>query len=121
MPYGDPLSQIGTTNGMAVELRLGTSKYVDGLNGQNKKTSDENAVVAVPSRSDDKARATPITIDYTSTYSSTSLGMDPMVSQASVIHELAYGRIGTFIPKAAGGTGYPIPRDSSTHYLDVVV
>lgn len=121
MPYGDPLSQIGTTKGIAAQLHLGYSRPVEGQDEQAGRTTSGNAVVAVPSRPREKSQAQPIRIDYTSSSGVTTYGMDPMVSQASVIHELAYGRINTIASKAATGTGYPIPRDMTMHDLDLFV
>jgi len=122
MPYGDPLSQIGTTKGIAAELHLGTVRYVEGKDEQSDRASGENAIVALPARTGDKTRsAEPIRIDYTASYGINTYGMDPMVSQASVIHELAYGRISTVISKTGGGTGYPISRDVNAHDLDIIV
>jgi len=50
-----------------------------------------------------------------------SLGMDPIVSFASVIHELTYGRIETASPAAGRTAAYPVPGGPTTHFLDVVV
>jgi hypothetical protein len=118
MPYGESLSQIGTANGLAASLHPGTVRYVG---DQDSRATGGNAVTVLPSRTGEKTQAKPIIIDYTPSSGTNSYGMDHMVSQASVIHELAYGRIRTAIPRTGSGTGYPIPRDASTHDLDIIV
>jgi hypothetical protein len=120
MPYGESLSQVGTTKGIAAELHLGALRYVDGQD-EYSRASGENAIISLPARTSDKPQAKPIRIDYTASSGIYSYGMDPMVSQASVIHELAYGRINTAVSKTGGSTGYPIPRDLNAHDLDIIV
>ncbi len=121
MPYGGPLSQIGSMNGGAAELYPGPLKYLENGNGHSSRTSGDNAILAVPVETGGKARAKTIRVDYTSSPVVGTYGMDPMVSKASVIHELAYGRIDTSVPGKARGTGYPIPGNYGRHALDIVV
>jgi hypothetical protein len=120
MPYGESLSQIGNATGIAAEVNLGSFRYVENQDDQYNRTSGGNAIANLPARTGEKQQAKPIRVDYTSAYGVSSYGVDSMVSQASVIHELAYGRISTVIPRT-GGTGYPIPRDMTQHDLDIIV
>jgi hypothetical protein len=120
MPYGDPLSQIGNAKGGAAELYLGTLRYIEAQGEQTGRASSENAVVSVASRPSQKSQPEPITINYTASSGAGSFGMDPMVSQASVIHELAYGRISSTVPQSTRNSGYPIPSDMATHQLDLI-
>ncbi|MGC9324044.1 MAG: hypothetical protein ACP5G0_04765 [Desulfomonilia bacterium] len=53
----------------------------------------------------------------------TTLGVDPMVSQASVIHELAYGRIETELDvfPVAKGIAYPAQKEETVHSVDILI
>ncbi|MDT8272590.1 MAG: hypothetical protein RRA35_05300 [Desulfomonilia bacterium] len=53
----------------------------------------------------------------------TTLGVDPMISQASVIHELTHGRItGEFelFPSRKDAV-YPLPREEVGHSVDLFI
>jgi hypothetical protein len=121
MPYGGPLSQIGSMQGRAAELHLGSLKYIENQGGQSSRPSNDTTILAVPVETRDKPQAKTIRVDYTTSPGINTYGMDPMVSKASVIHELAYGRIDANIPKTGKGTGYPIPGDYGNHNLDLIV
>lgn len=121
MPYGDPFSQIGSAGGTSVQVYPGFPRQVEGWDDRNGRASGGNAVSALPAKQGGQARAKTITVDYTSSPHIGTCGMDPMVSQAAVIHELAYGRIGSAVPRAAGAAGYPVPGDVSVHSLDLMV
>lgn len=123
MPYGDPLSHIRNMKGIVEELPLVRLKYLPAQNDTARKTNTGNAlVVRSLDESDTGSQAEPIRINYTSSTGRASFGTDQMVSYASVIHELAYGRVSSDTRQnASGEIGYPIPREYMRHSLDIVV
>lgn len=61
-------------------------------------------------------------IIYTNPAQVTTLGLDPMVSSASVIHELVYGRIespASFIQTRQ--SSYITEKEPAQHSLDIIV
>jgi len=121
MPHGDSFAQIGSAGGTTGQPYPVVPRYVEGRDDRSDRTSGENAVSALPAKPGGQARAKTITVDYTSSPGVCTCGMDPMVSQAAVIHELAYGRMSPAIPRPSGGTGYPVTRGVNVHGLDLVV
>lgn len=123
MPYGDPFPQLTEMKGIAVELPLLRYKYVNARGSQSQITSSENKVSVLPSSEKFSRHAEPIRVNYTQTGPAavSSLGIDPMVSSASVIHELAYGRISFKTQTPGSDREYPVPREYRRHDLDIIV
>ena len=121
MPHGDPFAHIGSAGGATGQPSPVVPRYVEGRDDRSGRTSGETAVSALPAKPGGQVLAKTITVDYTSSPGVCTCGMDPMVSQAAVIHELAYGRMSPAVSKSAGGTGYPVSRGVTVHGLDLVV
>jgi hypothetical protein len=122
MPYGDPLSHIRNMKGIAEELPLARLKYITAQNDSTQKTAAGNTLIVQSlEENDSRQQAKPIRINYTSYGGSATFGTDQMVSYASVIHELAYGRISADTQKTSGEIGYPAPKEYMHHDLDIFV
>lgn len=121
MANGDPLSLIQGMKGIAANLPLSRSLPVSDQVDSPRRKSVESRTEPVSYDSRSKPQAEPIRVDYTSTMGTATLGIDPMVSSASVIHELAYGRIDSVKSRTCGIAEYPVPRDSMSHSLDIIV
>jgi len=123
MPQGDPLSHIRNMKGMAEKLPLIRLKHLPFQNDTAHKAATGNPlVVRSLGENDTRQRTEPIRINYTSHTGKASFGTDQMVSYASVIHELAYGRIGAETRQnAPGGIDYPALKKYLHHNLDIFV
>jgi hypothetical protein len=122
MSYSDPFSHIGNVKGIGEELPLLRLKYITAQNDSPQKTASDNALVVQSLEENYTGKqAKPIIINYTSSGGASSLGTDQMVSYASVIHELAYGRITADFQNSTGEMGYPVTKDYLQHDLDIFV
>ena len=122
MTYGDPLSLSQGMMGIAANLPLSRSLSINDHVESSRKKSVESGIQSVLNDgSDSRNKAEPIRVDYTSSQGAATLGIDPMVSSASVIHELAYGRINVSTSYKGGNTKYPIPKDRTSQSLDIIV
>ncbi len=122
MTYGDPLSLNQGMMGIAANLPLGRSLSINDQVVSSRKKSVESGIQSILNDTgSSKPQADAIRVDYTSFQGAATLGLDPMVSSASVIHELAYGRINVSTSSRGGNTEYPIPKDSTSHSLDIIV
>ena len=121
MTYGDPLSRILGMKGIASEMPLGRSLSVSSEAEASRRAAEDPDVQSVITSNRSKPQADPIRVDYTSAQGAATMGLDPMVSSASVIHELAYGRIKASMPVRGASAEYPIPRDSVPQSLDIIV
>ncbi len=123
MPYGDPFPQLMDMKGIAVELPFLRFKYVNIKGSPSQKTYSDNKVSVLPSSEKLCQQTEPIRINYTQAEPEeiSSLGIDPMVSSASVIHELAYGRPAKKTQVSGSVQEYPVPREFRRHDLDIVV
>lgn len=106
--------------GIAVELPFVKFKYVkvDGGDTVKPKSARTNDLT-VPSE-----ERTPITasrVIVTRQAEVTTLGIDPMISNASVIHELTYGRIEDQQGYTQQTSSYPTVFESSSHSLDIFI
>jgi len=124
MPYGDEFSRYPSMKGISLDLPFIKFRYV--------KVDTNEPEEAYPLRIADRSehsdegpsRSTQRVI-YTSQAQVTTLGMDLMVSSASVIHELVYGRMES--PEDAGQPRvgsyglYGMEREFSAHSLDIIV
>lgn len=122
MSYGDPFSPMPNMKGIAIELPFLRFKYVNVKgNTYQQKTSSDNQVTVLPSEDRVKPKAEPIRINYSQPAEVVSFGVDPMVSSASVIHELSYGRIPAYTSEPAKGVEYPVEKKYSRPNLDMIV
>jgi hypothetical protein len=122
MPGENPFSHIQSMKGIAVDVPFLKFRYVTIGGGQAAGTApEENARAAEFSRAAPVNREAPVRrIIYDPPAEVTTLGVDPLVSSASVIHEISYGRIAS-ISWMRTSSGYPIPKKETAHSLDLFV
>jgi hypothetical protein len=122
MPNGDEFSRYPSMKGISLDLPFIKFRYV-----KVDKNEPENAgPLRISDRSDyseDTSSLNTRRIVYTSQAQVTTLGLDPMVSSASVIHELVYGRTEASSFTQTPSTGaYPAEyKEPSQHSLDIIV
>ena len=124
MPGENPFSQVPDLKGISVELPFCSFKYVKVQRNFSEKSDVEQCVTKPPVRARQPAPATAQSrVILTRAAEVTTFGMDPMVSQAAVIHELAHGRIASefddvFCKKEAL---YPFPKEEVGHSVDLFI
>lgn len=119
MPYEELSAQHPTFRGISVELPFVKFKYVKVDSAQSDASKNTRKIgVSVPAEGG-SISVLPRTI-VSREAQVTTLGIDPMVSYASVIHELTYGRIDVS-PQYRGPSTYPEISEPSTHSFDIVV
>ena len=120
MPYENDFSRYPTVKGIALELPFLKFKYVKVDGGDTARASSARTIdLRVPSE-----ERTPITTSrmiVSRQAEITTLGIDPMISNASVIHELAYGRIEAQQGYTQLASSYPAVFESSPHSLDIFI
>ena len=119
MPYKDLSTQYPSMKGISVQLPFVTFKYIKVDAVQSESTSNYSKVqtATTPGNTRPAVLSRMIPVEAAET---TSLGVDTMISHASVIHELTFGRIGPardHRPPAA----YPAVSDPPPHSLDIIV
>ena len=106
--------------GIAVELPFVKFKYVKVDGADTAKTKSARILdLSVPSEESTPRPASRLIV--TRQAEVTTLGIDPMISNASVIHELTYGRIEDLQGYTQQATSYPSVSESSSHSLDLFV
>jgi hypothetical protein len=119
MPYEDLSTQYPSIRGIAVELPFVKFKYVKIDKVQPENTRNTRQIdVTVPSESRSPAAVSRMVVSDEAEV--TTLGLDTMISYASVLHELTYGRIDAFQDNRQI-TVYPAVSMPSSHSLDVVI
>lgn len=123
MQNGDPFSHISNAKGIAVDLPFCRFRYVaiEGDSGRSS-VSESKAAAPPPPYDEMGKRESPVRrIEYVRPAQVTTLGADPLVSSASVIHELFFGSMRAGSPSPVGGGGYPILKEDAPHALDIYV
>lgn len=122
MSYENPFSHIQSLKGIAVDLPFLRFRYVTlGGGGGACPASAGDARAAEFSRVTAGSHEAPVRrILYDPPAKVTTLGVDPLVSSASVIHELSFGRI-ALSPEIHATGGYPSPKQEIAHSLDLFV
>jgi len=121
MVNGDQFSRYPSLRGVSLDLPFVKFRYVRVENSTPEESEPYRQISAtVPG--DDQASPVPAPrrLIISREAEATTMGMDPLVSNASVIHELAYGRIGpfeSFLPAAS----YPATKEPARHSLDMIV
>jgi hypothetical protein len=106
--------------GIAVELPFVKFKYVKVDQGDTAKPKSARTIdLRVPS--EERTSITPSRLIVTREAKATTLGIDPMISNASVIHELAYGRIEDQQGYTLQASSYPDVFEPSPHSLDIFI
>jgi len=120
MAYEDQFSQYPTVKGIAVELPFVKIRYVKVDRGATEKPKTTKSIdLTVPDNK--KPSATPSQMIVSGTAVATTMGVDPMISQASVIHELTYGRIETAQDDTRQSPAYPAVPSQSSYSLDIII
>jgi hypothetical protein len=105
--------------GIAVEFPFVKFKYVKVDWGELEKSKSAKTIdVTIPRKQNPPAALSRVIISKKAEV--TTLGMDPMISNASVIHELTYGRIET-AQDFKQAASYPAVPGSSSYSLDIIV
>lgn len=123
MQNGNPFSHISNVKGIAVELPFCRFRYV-AIEGDSGRSAISGSKAAAPPRPYDEVekRQPPVRkIEYVPPAQVTTLGADPLVSSASVIHELLFGRIRSVASSPPGGGEYPALKEEAPHALDVYI
>lgn len=132
MAYEKISSQIPTMKGISVDLPFFRFRYVkveddsqqqstaSARYPENRIQLQETGGAQSPElREDLSARA--IKVEYTQRAEVTTLGSDPLVSKASVIHELVYGRMESSSAETRTQTSYPVSKEYIAPSLDFTV
>jgi hypothetical protein len=126
MPYGDEISRYPSMKGVALDLPFVKFRYVKvDKNETEPNEANETKYLSTISSSvpsQDTQSSNVRRVVYTREAVATTLGMDPMVSNASVIHELVYGRNeSSFTATLTQTAVYPAVKEPARHSLDLVV
>ena len=121
MAYEKPFSHVSDMKGIAVDLPFCRFRYVKIVNDSKKNIQTENAAYMPSAENTRDISNEPIRIEYAAPAQTTTLGIDPMVSFASVIHELSYGRIDGYTAGPNENSAYPVVKEEVLHDLDIVV
>jgi len=105
--------------GIAVELPFVKFRYVKVDRGVTEKPKTTKTIdLTVPN--EEKPSVTSSRLIVSRNAEITTLGVDPMISQASVIHELTYGRIET-AQDTRQSSSYPTVFAQCSHSLDIII
>lgn len=119
MPYEDQFSQYPSMKGIAVELPFIKFKYVKVDRGETENSRSAKTIdLTVPNGQTPLIAPTRVVVSRQAEV--TTMGIDTMISDASVIHELTYGRIET-TQDSARYLSYPAVFEPSPHSLDFII
>lgn len=121
MAYGGPFSQLANVKGITGGVTLPQLGYVNVQGDSSSRSSSKAVVIHEPQHEKTRPQVDPVRVSYTRASGRSGFGTDPMVSQASVIHELSYGRIYGGSSKSPTGEGYPVTKEYVPHRLDIIV
>jgi hypothetical protein len=120
MPYENDFSRYPTVKGFAVELPFVKFKYVKVDGGDTARPKSARTIdLTVPSEENTPIPSSRLIV--TREAEVTTWGIDPMISNASVIHELAYGRIQDQQVYMQQTLSYPAVLEPSPHSLDIFI
>ncbi|HOO37600.1 MAG TPA: hypothetical protein PLV78_04755 [Deltaproteobacteria bacterium] len=121
MAYEKINSQVPNMKGIALDFPFFRFRYVKVQEEPQKQVQPETATKVETSRSIEYSSPRTITVSYVKPAEVTTLGIDPLVSNASVIHELVYGRINGYSSGAKPETNYPVSKEYIPPSLDIIV
>lgn len=121
MAYGKINSHLPNMKGISLDLPFFRFRYVKVQDESQKQVQSETAAQVDQSRGIDSSAPRAITVSYIKPAEVTTLGIDPLVSSASVIHELVYGRISGSSGETKPQTTYPAAKEYIPPSLDIVV
>lgn len=122
MPYDEAISNYPSVKGLSLELPFLKFRYLKytGTRQAFAVNEPDPAVASAPSRAAAVSRAPEARLVFRQEAPVTTMGMDPLVSFASVIHELAFGRVSPEGDVAPSGV-YPQAAHSPGRSIDFVV
>ncbi len=114
---------MSNVKGIAVDLPFCRFRYVAIEGDPVRSTVYDSKAAALPRPHDEvEKREPPVRrIEYVPPAPVTTLGSDPLVSSASVIHELFFGRMRAVSTSPAGGGDYQVLKEEAPHALDLYV
>lgn len=121
MAYENAFSQVPNMKGISLDLPFFRVRYVKIQGDQQRQVQSDSSVQTARSTNNNEIISRPVKVQYVEPAQVTTLGLDPMVSNASVIHELVYGRITGESPAMKMDAEYPLPKEYSPPSLDLVV
>jgi hypothetical protein len=121
MLYEDQFSRYPSMKGIALELPFMKFRYVKVVSDKPEDTSNSRQISTTIPYDD---QPTPVVsaprLILSRPAEVTTLGMDPMVSSASVIHELTYGRSEASM-SFSQAVSYPAVKEPAPHSLDIII
>ncbi|MBN2297953.1 MAG: hypothetical protein JXM72_05140 [Deltaproteobacteria bacterium] len=121
MAYGNVFSQVPNMKGISLDLPFLRVRYVKIQGDQQKQVQSDGRIQVADSSRNEEFISRPVRVQYVEPAQVTTLGLDPMVSNASVIHELVYGRITDESTDIRLDAEYPAPKEYFPPSLDLIV
>lgn len=121
MAYGKDFSQVPNMKGIALDFPFFRVRYVKIQGDQQKQVQPENRVKTATAENYNQSSSKTLSISYTKPAEVTTLGLDPLVSNASVIHEIFCGRIQGSAGVLKDHAQYPEPKEYISPSLDIIV
>lgn len=122
LPQMDPenlLSRAFYMKGMAVDLPFVKFRYLKVQGEVSGQAAQRSKVDRVSAKQEERRSLSRVRMEFLPSPTIKSLGLDPMVSSVSVIHELAYGRMEDTLLLPRLVAGYAAQDTYQSHQLDV--
>lgn len=121
MDHENTLSQASYMKGVSVDTPWFKFKYVKIKGAASDQTSQRNFVDNVAPTREEQISARQIRTEIVYPARAETMGVDPMVSNAAVIHELAYGRQQESLRLPRPEAGYHRTENAAPAQLSVIV
>lgn len=124
LPHMDPenlVSRAFCMKGMAVDLPFVKFRYLKVQGEVSGQAAQRRKVDSVSAKQEERRSLSRVRMEFQPPSAIKSLGLDPMVSSASVIHELAYGRMEDTLLLPRLDAKYAAQDMYQSHQLDVFV
>lgn len=121
MNQENTLSQASYMKGVSVDTPWFKLKYVKIKGAASDQTSRRTHIDNVAPRREEKIVASKIKTEFVSPARADTMGVDPMVSSAAVIHELAYGRQQESLRLVRPDAGYYLAGDTAPSRVSIIV
>ena len=124
LPQMDPenlLSRAFCMKGVAVDLPFVKFRYLKVQGEVSGQAAQRRKVESVSAKQEERRSLSRVRMEFLPPPAIKTLGLDPMVSRASVIHELAYGRMEDALLLPRLDAGYAAQDAYQSHQLDVFV
>jgi hypothetical protein len=114
-------SQSAYMKGVSVDTPLFKFRYLKVQGNASNQTTQKRRVNDVIPHREEKRQPSAIKVQYVQAPVIETMGLDPMVSSAAVIHELAYGRQQDTTGLARPDSGYVLSSENVPVRLDLIV